>query len=394
MYIDFVYQSADGILTVDQAVVKFITELAPRVGEVVLFGRLSETGPAAPYMVPAEGVRFVALPHYESVADVRALIGSFRGAGRAFAETLDTLDAVWLFGPHPLAIVFARIAKSRGVPVLLGVRQDFPRYIAGRVSRVNRIWAMPIAWAHELTYRAMARKTPAVVVGDQLALNYRAARRPHVRPVGVSLISAADIVEPGHPLSHDWDEGPLRILSVGRLDPEKNPLLLIDVITALHARDPRWRLDVVGDGPLADDVAARAHRAGIADQVELHGHVTNGSQLHSLYRQAHALLHVSYTEGLPQVLFEAAAAGLPIVATDVGGVRGALRGGDAGLLIPPADCEAAVRELERVRDDAPLRAALTRNALEIAREGTIERSHDKILDLIETHVTGTTRLSD
>ena len=243
---------------------------------------------------------------------------------------------------------------------MLGVRQDFPRYIAGRVSRVNRAWAVPIAWAHEAAFRTMARRTPTVVVGADLALHYKAARRPHVQATGVSLVRAQDIVSEEAALRRDWHSDELRILTVGRLDPEKNPLLMVDVFAELHSRDPRWRLDIVGDGPLTEAVAARARAAGLENALRLHGHVANGAALNAMYRDAHAFLHVSFTEGLPQVLFEAAAAGLPMVATDVGGVREALLDGRAGLLIAPANAQAAVDALERIRDDAALRKSSRR----------------------------------
>jgi glycosyltransferase involved in cell wall biosynthesis len=79
---------------------------------------------------------------------------------------------------------------------------------------------------------------------------------------------------------------------------------------------------------------------------------------------------VSWTEGVPQVLFEAFAAGMPVVATDVGGVRAAV--GDAALLVGPGDAAAAAGALERVVGDARLRAALVRAGRERVRTHTLE----------------------
>ena len=79
------------------------------------------------------------------------------------------------------------------------------------------------------------------------------------------------------------------MLSVGRLDPEKNPLLLADVLSDALQIDRRWRLDVCGDGPLARALTEHAERLGVADRVIQHGYVPIDDGLWDLYRDAHAL---------------------------------------------------------------------------------------------------------
>ena len=95
-----------------------------------------------------------------------------------------------------------------------------------------------------------------------------------------------------------------------------------------------------------------------------------GDGLRDAYREAHAFLHVSWTEGLPQVLFEAFAAQLPAVATAVGSVPEA--GGDAVLLVPPGDPEAPARRLLELAGDAQLRDRLVSAGLERARAHSME----------------------
>jgi glycosyltransferase involved in cell wall biosynthesis len=101
-----------------------------------------------------------------------------------------------------------------------------------------------------------------------------------------------------------------------------------------------------------------------------------------LYRRSHAFLHVSLTEGFPQVLVEAFASGLPVVATAVGGVPEAAAG--AALLVQPRDAAAAADALERIIADADLRERLIAAGLERAREGTLEAAAERLARFITT----------
>ncbi|MBV9838794.1 MAG: glycosyltransferase family 4 protein, partial [Solirubrobacterales bacterium] len=183
----------------------------------------------------------------------------------------------------------------------------------------------------------------------------------------VSLVPA-EAVRPA-PDQRDYSTE-LRVLSVGRLEQEKNPLLLADVLALLVAEDRRWRLLICGEGDLAPALARRLEQLGVAERAELLGYVTMGDELFELYRNSHAMLHVSWTEGFPQVIIEAFATGLPVVATDVGGVAAAA--GDAALLIAPGDPRAAADALRRLATEPDLRTQLARAGLARAQELTLE----------------------
>jgi glycosyltransferase involved in cell wall biosynthesis len=227
-----------------------------------------------------------------------------------------------------------------------------------------------MAGALEAGFRLLARLCPTVVVGPDLARKYRRARR--LLPINVSLIRDSDIA--ARPSRADYG-GELRALSVGRIEAEKNPLMLADVLDRLGP-ESRWRLTVCGEGMLLDRLERRLAQLGVSDRVVLAGYVPIDDGLLDLYRNSHALLHVSLTEGVPQVLFEAFAAGLPVVATAVGGVAEA--SGDAALLIPPGDPRAAAEGLERVAADAGLRERLVRAGFERAREVTLEAECERL----------------
>jgi glycosyltransferase involved in cell wall biosynthesis len=384
VYSDMVYRHDGHEYTNDRAFVRFIASLPPRVEEVVLFGRLDpEPGRSAYPLGP--GVRFVALPYYRKATAIGSVLRAVRGSAATFSAELERLDAVWLFGPQPMSMVFGAIARRRGTPLILGVRHDYPQYIANRLPSPRWRWAIPVARAMDAAFQLLARRAPTVALGEEIARHYRRGAAP-VMTTGFSLVPRAEVRPLDEALAKEW-EGPRTILTVSRLDPEKNPLLLLDILHGLRARDPRWTMRIAGSGPMRGQLESRIRQLGLGDAVELLGEVANGPDLWRLYRECHLFLHVSFTEGLPQVLLEAQAAGAPIVATDVGGVAEALGGGAQGLLVPPADAAAAVAAVERVAGDAALRARLIEAGLRHAAQETLEAQLDRLTVFISDAVT-------
>ena len=150
-------------------------------------------------------------------------------------------------------------------------------------------------------------------------------------------------------------------------------MVVPELLAALERRAPgRFHLTWVGDGPLRDALAEETARRGLGDRLSLPGYIPFGRELIERYRSAHAFVHIALTEGVPQVLFEAMGSGLPIVATDVGGVADALQSGDAGLLVPPEDPAALSAAVLRLAEQPELRNQLASRALELAGRETIE----------------------
>jgi glycosyltransferase involved in cell wall biosynthesis len=376
VYTDYSYRQQAGVVYGERAFVLFLEQLKASFAQLVIVGRVDPEPGRSHYPI-AEGTDFVGLPHYSSLTrPVSALIPILRSL-KSFWRTLDAVDAVWLLGPHGLALPFALLAALRRKRIALGVRQDLPRYVQSR--HPGRRWIHLSALVLEAGYRILARQLPVVVVGPELAKCYGAAAR--LLAMTVSLVREDEIVPVEDALKRSYD-GELRVLSVGRLEREKNPLLLADVLTRVRQRDDRWRLWVCGEGPMHAELSQRLERLGQAPHAELKGYLPVTGGLLEAYRTSHALLHVSWTEGLPQVLFEAFAAGLPVVATAVGGVAEAV--GEAGLLIAPGDPDAAAEALTRLAADPQLRARLIAAGNERAHRHTLEAESARVAEFLQT----------
>src|SRR5919107_1823568 len=215
VFSDIRYRIEDDTLSTHQAFVQFVTSLPPRVEEVVLFGRLDPEPGRSHYVIPQESVRFVPLPDYPRVTAVASQLRQLRTTRAIFRRELSALDAVWMFGPHPMAVALALTARRNRTPLFLGVRQEYVPYVAGRLPSKRWAWAIAAAWGLEHMFRRLARNAPTVAVGAAIANAYRGGPAP-VLMTGFSLVRQSDIVSPAEADARNWDDR-LRLLSVGRL---------------------------------------------------------------------------------------------------------------------------------------------------------------------------------
>jgi glycosyltransferase involved in cell wall biosynthesis len=374
VYTDYAYHRVGDQVFAERAFALFLGRLAEELDRLVLVGREAPEASRARYAVGA-GVELVSLPYYRRLTEPVAVLRSSVQSVARFWRALRDVDGAWLLGPHPLAIAFAAIAAARRKRVVLGVRQDTRAYVQsrhpGRRSLGLAAAILDAAW------RGLARRFPVVVVGHEIAAQYARARA--LLEITVSLVEEGDLVAPEVALTRPYAEE-LRVISVGRLETEKNPLLLADVLARLLEDGNRWRLVICGEGAMQPLLEDRLRELGVAQRAELHGYVPYGPELLELYRQSHALLHVSWTEGVPQVLVEAFAAGLPVVATDVGGVAAAV--GGAARLVPAGDAAAAASELQAIAADRALRERLVRAGHEHAAARTANIEVKRVADFV------------
>lgn len=176
------------------------------------------------------------------------------------------------------------------------------------------------------------------------------------------------------------------LIAVGRLVEQKGLDRLLAACGRLAAEGLAFRLLVVGEGPLRPSLEAAAARLGIADRVEFRGQVLQ-DELAGLYAESDvfALLCQPASDddrdGIPNVMIEAMATGLPVVSTRFSGIPELVIDGETGLLAEVDDADGQRAALRRALTDAPLRARLGRAARhKVEREFTIAASAGKLAD--------------
>jgi glycosyltransferase involved in cell wall biosynthesis len=219
------------------------------------------------------------------------------------------------------------------------------------------------------------RRCAVVANGEELsrkARQLKVTNTDQVLPVISTTLSAVNIV--GKTGQRPAD-GTKELLYVGRLAPEKG---LYDLLPAfrqlLDHHEQKLRLRLVGWGAAGEEGRLRleAERLGLTSLVSFQGLVPHGPELFSYYRRAEIFVLPSRAEGTPRVLVEAMAHGLPIVATDVGGIPSMVRSGENALLVPPGRPAALVEALDRLLRDPFLVARMSDANVKRARDYTVE----------------------
>lgn len=142
------------------------------------------------------------------------------------------------------------------------------------------------------------------------------------------------------------------LVTVGRLTPPKDFRTLVAALAGVRLE---FRALVVGDGPERDSAADAIRAAALDERVELIG---TRDDVDRILGEADIFVLASRSEGMPMSVLEAMAAGVPVVATAVGGVPELVVEGETGLLVPPGDGSALAQAIERLLDDADLRRRL------------------------------------
>jgi glycosyltransferase involved in cell wall biosynthesis len=156
----------------------------------------------------------------------------------------------------------------------------------------------------------------------------------------------------------------LVIGNVARLTAEKDHARLIEAVATLRPDVPNIRLIIVGDGPERAALEELARQKHLGDAARFTGNTDNARRCYAAF-DMFAL--PSLNEGLPMVLLEAMAAGVPVIASSVGAVPRVVQHGKNGLLISPGDTAQLVQAMRRLAADPTLRAELSRQGAETVR---------------------------
>jgi len=360
------YQS-EGTTFVQPAYGKYVEALARQVDELVL------CGPVADHPVQGSGlelrapnIEVVRLPYYQRDAEaIKVLPSSLRGISRALegADLASIMLPLGVMGP----IIFAQAAR-RDVPLFLHVVGDLREqwspedYGAGLRSLLSLV-----VEGVELAQQRMIDGTFTFAQGTGLIGKHDGGRGRIVEAMETT-IGAQDIRSEGR----RWGGGPPGLLYAGNLIRPKGVHVLLAALAELRDRGRALTLDVLGTGPFEDELKALARDLGLGEAVCFHGFQDLPGVLRHM-DEADVFVFPSFGEGMPRVLLEAMARGLPIIATDVGGIGGVIEDGRNGRLVVPGSSEALVEAVGALTQDPELWEGFSKEGLATAMDHTMDR---------------------
>ena len=168
-----------------------------------------------------------------------------------------------------------------------------------------------------------------------------------------------------------------RVFFAGRLSSEKGIGVLVDAVRMLSERNVDIGLDIAGDGPEQERLQALA---ADLDNITFHGRLDKQGVNELFVSSAALVVPSTWHENQPMVILEAIAAGLPVVASDIGGISELVRDGETGALVPPGDATALANALESLLAAPESRTAMGKKARSLAQKDFGAAVHLDALD--------------
>jgi GalNAc-alpha-(1->4)-GalNAc-alpha-(1->3)-diNAcBac-PP-undecaprenol alpha-1,4-N-acetyl-D-galactosaminyltransferase len=271
-------------------------------------------------------------------------------------------DAVISFLNH-VNVVTLLATRGLDLPTIVSERADPAQVPLSTPWPALRRWSYRYARSvvmqtHEAAaYFAGDQRIRTTVIGNAIAPAPSSAAATSGAPPGITAAQGVTAARSAGTPSGGADMPRITswITGVGRLDPQKGFDLLLRAFAAVAASHPSWGLRIVGDGKARAALTDQARALGLADRVELTGRVDN---VFPLLAAADLFVLSSRFEGFPNVLGEAMAAGLPVIAFDCpSGPSAMIRHGIDGLLIPVEDVSGLAAAIDRLIANPAERAA-------------------------------------
>ncbi len=360
---------------------RYVDSLAPYFDEVVLSVPVFDRPQASGSRVRSANVRIAALPYFPGPRQFYPLLPRLH---RLLRHWVSQCDVIHLRVPSPAAIFAFRLAMQQRKPVFLLVVGDYEALLPHLPYKgiKKQLFAWYVAF-EEWALRRMTTRALTFANGAALREKHE-AQGATVFETKTTTLNVSDVGS----RADTCQSSRIRLLTVSRIDPRKGLRVLPEAIAELASGGVDVTLDIVGPtiGAIGDDekaaIAAEAARLGVADRVRLIGAIAL-DQLITMYRDYDLfVLPTRPGEGVPRVLMEAMANGLPVITTRVSGIGSLVTHGQNGVVIDEPTPGAVTRAVRLLIDQPGVRREIIQGGYKTARGHTLERQAAQMMRIV------------
>ena len=272
-------------------------------------------------------------------------------------------------------VVVAFMTEMNVLALCAGMDAAWPTVISERIHPAHHRVAWPWAQLRRWLYpRAAAVIAQTEGIASWLRRHTGASTQVIANPVDLSAFANGVAVG-------DRGGERKRLLGVGRLDPQKGFAILIDAFANVAAQVPEWDLAIFGEGSLGASLREQINQRKMEGRITLHG---SSRDIAAVYGSANAFVHSARYEGYPNVVIEALASGLPVIAVDSpGAIRTLLGRGKHGVLVS-LDSGALADALVATLSNPEKLAALAHHAREAVKNNDVNVISQEWLELFQS----------
>lgn len=298
-----------------------------------------------------------------------------------FVKLVKKSDAV-LLRTNGLNIFFVAIICIYYSKPIFPYVVGYPEHVAKTGSKYKSPLIFFLGKLHTLCIKWLIRKASAnLFVSEYLMNKLGMDKKDNQYVVYTNLVKSRDISYK----SNDVLNKKYRLVFVGRLAHEKGLNYLIEAIKLLINNGTYVELCIIGDGNEKEKLESLCEELDIKQYCKFLGFISYGRKLNKVYQDSDIFVLPSLSEGIPKVLLEAMANGLPIIASDVGGIPEIIKDMENGILVTPKSPEVIAGAAKMIIEKDSLRKKLIQNGYNFVKEHTAEKEAEKVAKLIYKH---------
>ena len=321
---------------------------------------------------------FIEIPYYSNLKNFPFLsISKTFQLFKKIKHVITKNDILWLAWPHPISllIVFLQIRKKK--KIVLNVRCDLAELVKIRYKGIFRFLASGFIRISNGFLTFFLKDSIVLATGSELKEIY-AEFSPNTYAIKDTIISNSIFLMPDR---ETFDS--INLLFVGRLETEKGIEYLLEAIPLIQKKHP-VTLNIIGEGINEAALIALSRKLKINDSVIFYGHIPFGEELFNHYINSDVFVLPSLSEGLPRVINEARGFGLPIVCTNVGGIKTELKDQEDCLKVKVKSPEDISRKIIALIENRKLYKNISNNLYNESLTNNIEHQSAKVTSIIST----------